>query len=48
MPGSIEAMFAMVEAGVDIVEIGLPHHDPVMEGEPSLGWALVLRSRRPA
>lgn len=29
---SIEAMFAMVEAGVDIVEIGLPHHDPVMDG----------------
>lgn len=32
VPGSIEAMFAMVEAGVDIVEIGLPHHDPVMDG----------------
>lgn len=29
---SIETMFTMVEAGVDIVEIGLPHHDPVMDG----------------
>ncbi|MEU9840080.1 tryptophan synthase subunit alpha [Actinomadura sp. NPDC048032] len=32
VPASIEAMFAMVEAGVDIVEIGLPHDDPVMDG----------------
>ncbi len=31
--GSIRAMTAMVEAGVDIVEVGLPYSDPVMDGE---------------
>ena len=30
--GSIEAMVAMVEAGVDIVEVGVPYSDPVMDG----------------
>ncbi len=29
---SIEAMVAMVEAGVDIVEIGFPYTDPLMDG----------------
>lgn len=29
---SIDAMVAMVESGVDIVEIGLPYSDPVMDG----------------
>lgn len=29
---SIRAMTAMVEAGVDIVEVGLPYSDPVMDG----------------
>lgn len=29
---SIEAMLAMVRAGVDIVEIGLPYTDPLMDG----------------
>lgn len=29
---SIEAMVAMVEAGVDIVEIGMPYTDPLMDG----------------
>nr|WP_211841679.1 tryptophan synthase subunit alpha [Rudaeicoccus suwonensis] len=29
---SIEAMVAMVEAGADIVEIGLPYTDPLMDG----------------
>lgn len=29
---SINAMVAMVEAGVDIVEVGLPYSDPVMDG----------------
>lgn len=29
---SIEAVEAMVEAGVDIVELGLPYSDPVMDG----------------
>ena len=30
--GSIDAMKVLVEAGVDIVEIGLPYSDPVMDG----------------
>lgn len=30
--GSIEAMRAMVRAGVDVVEIGIPYSDPVMDG----------------
>jgi tryptophan synthase alpha chain len=29
---SIEAMIAMVDAGCDIIEIGLPYSDPVMDG----------------
>jgi tryptophan synthase alpha chain len=32
VPGSIAAMVAMVEAGVDIVEIGVPYTDPLMDG----------------
>jgi len=32
VPGSIDAMVAMVEAGVDIVEIGVPYTDPLMDG----------------
>ncbi len=30
--GSIEAMTALVESGVDIVEVGLPYSDPGMDG----------------
>jgi tryptophan synthase alpha chain len=30
--GSVEAMTAMVEAGCDIIEIGLPYSDPIMDG----------------
>lgn len=30
--GSIEALTAMVAAGCDIIEIGLPYSDPVMDG----------------
>jgi tryptophan synthase alpha chain len=30
--GSIQAMVAMVNAGVDIVEIGVPYTDPLMDG----------------
>jgi tryptophan synthase alpha chain len=30
--GSIEAMTAMVAAGCDIIEIGLPYSDPIMDG----------------
>jgi tryptophan synthase alpha chain len=29
---SVEAMTAMVEAGVDAVEVGMPYSDPLMEG----------------
>ena len=30
--GSIAAMRTMVEAGCDIIEIGIPYSDPVMDG----------------
>jgi tryptophan synthase alpha chain len=30
--GSVEAMKAMVDAGCDIIEVGLPYSDPVMDG----------------
>ena len=36
--GSVKAMVAMVEAGVDIVEVGLPYTDPVMDG-PTVAYA---------
>lgn len=32
VPRSIEAVLAMVDAGVDVVEIGVPYTDPVMDG----------------
>ncbi|RYV52691.1 tryptophan synthase subunit alpha [Pengzhenrongella frigida] len=32
VPGSIAAAIAMVEAGVDVVELGVPYSDPVMDG----------------
>jgi tryptophan synthase alpha chain len=32
VPGAIDALTAMVDAGVDVVEIGLPYSDPVMDG----------------
>jgi tryptophan synthase alpha chain len=32
VPGAIDAMKAMVDAGVDIVEVGLPYSDPLMDG----------------
>jgi len=30
--GSVEAMLAMVESGVDLVEVGVPYSDPGMDG----------------
>jgi tryptophan synthase alpha chain len=30
--GGIDAMLAMVDAGVDIIEVGAPYSDPVMDG----------------
>jgi tryptophan synthase alpha chain len=30
--GSVEALKAMVDAGCDIIEVGLPYSDPVMDG----------------
>lgn len=32
VPGSIDAVRAMVDAGVDVVELGMPYTDPVMDG----------------
>ena len=30
--GCVDALVAMVEGGVDIVEVGLPYSDPLMDG----------------
>jgi tryptophan synthase alpha chain len=32
VPGAVEAMTAMVRGGVDVVEVGLPYSDPLMDG----------------
>src|SRR5438067_9427314 len=32
VPGSIAAMRAMVESGVDVIEVEFPYSDPVMDG----------------
>jgi tryptophan synthase alpha chain len=32
VPGAVEAIRAMVDAGVDAVEVGFPYSDPVMDG----------------
>lgn len=43
VPGSLDAMRAMVESGCDIIEVGIPYSDPVMDGptiEAAAGQAL--------
>ena len=37
--GAIEAAMAMAEAGVDVIEIGLPYSDPLMDGPVIRGRA---------
>jgi tryptophan synthase alpha chain len=32
VPGAVEALRTMVDAGCDVIEIGLPYSDPVMDG----------------
>jgi tryptophan synthase alpha chain len=32
VPGGVEALTTMVDAGCDIIEVGLPYSDPVMDG----------------
>src|SRR5262245_5894398 len=32
VPGSIDAFRALVDAGVDVIEVGVPYSDPVMDG----------------
>src|SRR5881397_1666165 len=32
VPGAVEAMRTMVEGGCDVIEVGLPYSDPVMDG----------------
>jgi tryptophan synthase alpha chain len=32
VPGAIEALKVMVDAGCDVIEVGLPYSDPVMDG----------------
>lgn len=42
--GAIEAMTAMVAAGVDVVEVGLPYSDPLMDG-PTIQAAVEVALR---
>lgn len=32
VPGSVQAVRTMIDAGVDVVELGMPYTDPVMDG----------------
>ena len=45
--GSVEAMVALVESGVDIVEVGVPYSDPLMDG-PVIAYAAEQALRRGA
>jgi len=45
VPGAIDALKVMVEAGCDIIEIGLPYSDPVMDGPTIQAAAQVALER---
>src|ERR1700749_4629482 len=32
VPGAVEALKVMVDSGCDVIEVGLPYSDPVMDG----------------
>ena len=44
--GCIDALLAMVAGGVDVVEIGLPYSDPLMDG-PTIQAAVEASGPRP-
>ena len=41
VPGAVDAMVAMVRGGVDVVEVGLPYSDPLMDG-PTIQCAVEI------
>jgi tryptophan synthase alpha chain len=45
VPGGIDALRAMVDAGCDVIEVGLPYSDPVMDG-PTIQAAAQLALER--
>ena len=45
VPGAIEALRTMVDSGCDVIEIGLPYSDPVMDG-PTIQDAAQLALER--
>jgi tryptophan synthase alpha chain len=44
VPGSVDLLRGMVDAGCDLVEIGVPYSDPVMDGPTIQEAAVVARS----
>ena len=42
--GGVAALTAMVDAGVDVVEVGLPYSDPLMDG-PTIQQAVDVALR---
>ena len=41
VPGAIDAMHAMVDGGVDAIEVGLPYSDPLLDG-PTMNTASMM------